>query len=168
MLSCLNELDCWGLFFKLNVTLTYTIIDFKKSLFKSNSFKCESTSKFGKFTKILNNSQQVKKLLFLGILQTFSVFYYFHDFWTDSAVLLNPTKYCFQDQVTTPSDRLWVVNKTFTNLDMVYSDLGKGSTKKNHWICDHDHTQQGGGARGGGHTPLGFFFNAPNLVVWLY
>ena len=38
-------------------------------------------------------------------------------------VLLTPTKYCFQDQVTPPSDRLWVVNQTFTKLDMVYSDF---------------------------------------------
>ena len=37
------------------------------------------------------------------------------------SVLLTPTKYCFQDQVTHPSDRLWVVNQTFTKLDMVYS-----------------------------------------------
>ena len=35
-------------------------------------------------------------------------------------VLLTPTNYCFQDHVTPPSDRLWVVNKTFTKLDMVY------------------------------------------------
>ena len=33
-------------------------------------------------------------------------------------VLLTPTKYCFQDQVTPPSDKLWVVNQTFTKLDM--------------------------------------------------
>ena len=38
-------------------------------------------------------------------------------------VLLTPTKYCFQDQVTPPSDRLWVVNQTFTKLGMVYSDF---------------------------------------------
>ena len=38
-------------------------------------------------------------------------------------VLLTPTNYCFQDQVTHPSDRLWLVNKTFTKLDMVYSDF---------------------------------------------
>ena len=38
-------------------------------------------------------------------------------------VLLTPTNYCFQDQVTPPSDRLWVVNQTFTKLDMVYSDF---------------------------------------------
>ena len=38
-------------------------------------------------------------------------------------VLLIPTNYCFQDQVTPPSDRLWVVNQTFTKLDMVYSDF---------------------------------------------
>ena len=37
--------------------------------------------------------------------------------------LLTPTNYCFQDQVTPPSDRLWVVNQTFTKLDMVYSDF---------------------------------------------
>ena len=38
-------------------------------------------------------------------------------------VLLTPTNYCFEDQVTPPSDRLWVVNPTFTKLDMVYSDF---------------------------------------------
>ena len=38
-------------------------------------------------------------------------------------VLLTPTNYCFQDQVTSPSDRLLLVNKTFTKLDMVYSDF---------------------------------------------
>ena len=38
-------------------------------------------------------------------------------------VLLTPTNYCFQDQVTPPSDRLWVVNPTFPKLDMVYSDF---------------------------------------------
>ena len=38
-------------------------------------------------------------------------------------VLLTPNNYCFQDQVTPPSDRLWVVNQTFTKLDMVYSDF---------------------------------------------
>ena len=38
-------------------------------------------------------------------------------------VLLAPTNYCFQDLVTPPSDRLWVVNQTFTKLDMVYSDF---------------------------------------------
>ena len=38
-------------------------------------------------------------------------------------VLLTPTNYCFQDQVTPPSDRLLVVNQTFTKLDMVYSEF---------------------------------------------
>ena len=38
-------------------------------------------------------------------------------------VLLTPTNYCFQDHVIPPSDRLWVVNQTFTKLDMVYSDF---------------------------------------------
>ena len=38
-------------------------------------------------------------------------------------VLLTPTNYCFQDQVTTPSDRLLMVDQTFTKLDMVYSDF---------------------------------------------
>ena len=38
-------------------------------------------------------------------------------------VILAPTKYCFQDLVIHPSDRLWVVNQTFTKLDMVYSDF---------------------------------------------
>ena len=110
-------------FFKLNDTLTYTIIQLKKSLHKSNSFKCESTSKLGKFTKSLNNIKQVKKLLFLGILVNFSVFIIFMIFQLILPVLLTPTNYCFQDQVTPPSDRLWVVNQTFTKLDMVYSDF---------------------------------------------
>ena len=38
-------------------------------------------------------------------------------------VLLTPTNYCFQDQVTPPSDRLWVVNQTFTKLDMMYTEF---------------------------------------------
>ena len=38
-------------------------------------------------------------------------------------VLLTPTNYCFQDQVTSPSDRLLLVNQTFTKLDMVYSEF---------------------------------------------
>ena len=40
---------------------------------------------------------------------------------------------------------------------------------KNHRICDHDLTRQGGGVSpAGDHTLLGFFCNASNLVVWLY
>ena len=39
------------------------------------------------------------------------------------SVLLTPTNYCVQDQVTSPSDRLLLVNQTFTKLDMVYSDF---------------------------------------------
>ena len=65
----------------------------------------------------------MKKLLFLGILLTFSVFIIFMIFQLILPVLLTPTNYCFQDQVTPPSDRLWVVNQTFTKLDMVYSDF---------------------------------------------
>ena len=38
-------------------------------------------------------------------------------------VLLTTNNYFFQDQVTPPSDRLWVVNQTFTKLDMVYGDF---------------------------------------------
>ena len=42
---------------------------------------------------------------------------------------------------------------------------------KTHWICDHDHTRQGGGGEGsagGDHTLSGFFFlKVPNKVVWL-
>ena len=38
-------------------------------------------------------------------------------------VLLAPTNYCFQDVVTPPSDRLWVVNQTFTKLDMMYTEF---------------------------------------------
>ena len=34
-------------------------------------------------------------------------------------VLITPNNYCFQDQVTPPSNILWVVNQTFTELDMV-------------------------------------------------
>ena len=122
MLSRLNELDWCGLF--LNEWYPdlhhYSV---KKSPHKSNSLKCESTSKFGKFTKSLNNNKQVKKLLFLGILLTFSVFIIFMIFQLILPVLLTPTNYCFQDQVTPPSDRLLVVNQTFTKLDMVYSDF---------------------------------------------
>ena len=123
MLSSLNEFDWCGLFLKLNDTLTYTIIQFKKIPHKSNSIKCESTSKFGKFIKSLNNNKQVKKLLFLGILLTFSVFIIFMIFQLILPVLLTPTSYCFQDQLTSPSDRLLLVNQTFTKLDMVYSDF---------------------------------------------
>ena len=79
--------------------------------------------KIGKVTKILKNNKHVKKLLFLGILLTFSVFIIFMIFQLILPVLLTPTNYCFQDQVTPPSDRLWVVNQTFTKLDMVYSDF---------------------------------------------
>ena len=88
-------------FFKLNDTLTYTIIQLKKSLHKSNSFKCESTSKFGKFTKSLNNNKQVKKLLFLGMLITLSVLIFFMIFQLIPTVLLTPTNFCFHDQVIT-------------------------------------------------------------------
>ena len=59
----------------------------------------------------------MKKLLLLGILLTFSVFIIFMIF------QLTPTNYCFQDQVTSPSDRLLLVNQTFTKLDIVYSDF---------------------------------------------
>ena len=38
-------------------------------------------------------------------------------------VLLAPTNYCFQVLVTPPSDTLWVVNQTFTKLDMVYTEF---------------------------------------------
>ena len=37
--------------------------------------------------------------------------------------LITPTNYCFQEQVTPPSDGLWVVNQTFTKLDIVYSEF---------------------------------------------
>ena len=84
---------------------------------------CESTSKFGKFIKSLNNNKQVKKLLSLGILLTFSVFIIFMIFQLILPVLLTPNNYGFQDQVTSPSDRLLLVNQTFTKLDMVYSDF---------------------------------------------
>ena len=110
-------------FFKLNDTLNYTIIQFKKSTHKSNSFECESTSKFGKFIKGLKNNKQVKKLLFLGILLTFSVFIIFMIFQLILPVFLTPTNYCFQDEVTSPSDWLFLVNQTITKLDMVYSDF---------------------------------------------
>ena len=108
-------------FLKLNDTLTYTIIQFLKSLHKSNSFKCESTSKFNKFNRSLNDNKQGKKLLFLEILLTFSVFIIFMFFQLILPVLLTTTNFCFQDQVTPPSDRLLVVNQNFTKLDMVYS-----------------------------------------------
>jgi hypothetical protein len=74
------------------------------------------------FIKSLNNNKQLKKLLFLGILLTFSVFIIFMIFQLILPVLLTPTNYCFQDQVTSPSDRLLLVNQTLTKLDMVYSD----------------------------------------------
>ena len=60
------------------------------------------------------------------IFQNFSNFANFHVFCVfqlNLYVLLAPTNYCFQDLVTPPSDRLWVVNQTFTKLDMVYSDF---------------------------------------------
>ena len=38
-------------------------------------------------------------------------------------ILLAPTNYCFQDLVIPPSDRLWVVNQTFTKLDMIYTEF---------------------------------------------
>ena len=38
-------------------------------------------------------------------------------------VLLTLNKYVFQDQVTAPPDRQWVVDQTFTKLHMVYSDF---------------------------------------------
>ena len=38
-------------------------------------------------------------------------------------VLITPNNYYFQDQVIPPSNRLWMFNKTFTKLDMVYSDF---------------------------------------------
>ena len=38
-------------------------------------------------------------------------------------VLLTPNNYCFQDQVTPLSERLWVLNQTFTKLDMMNSDF---------------------------------------------
>ena len=122
MLLRLNEWDLLGPFLtEWHPDLDHSSV--KKSPHKSNSFRCESISKFGKFTKILNKDKQVKKLLFLGILLTFSVFIIFMIFQLILPVLLTPTNYCFQDQVTPPSDRLWVVNQTFTKLDMVYSDF---------------------------------------------
>ena len=79
---------------------------------------------FGKFAKSLNNNKQVKKLLFfLGIWLTFSVFINLMIFQLILPALLTPTNNCFQDQVTRPSNRLWVVNQTFTKPDMVFSDL---------------------------------------------
>ena len=110
-------------FLKLNDALTYTIIQFLKIPHKSNLLKCESTSKIVKFTKSLNNKKQVKKMSFLEILLTFLVFTTFMIFQLIVPVLLIPTNYCFQDQVTPPSDRLWLVNQPFTKLNMVYSDF---------------------------------------------
>ena len=69
MLSWLNELDLCGPFLtEWQPDLDYYSV--KRSPHKSNSFRCESISKFAKFTKILNSKKQVKKLLFLGILLT--------------------------------------------------------------------------------------------------
>ena len=122
MLSCLNELDlCKPFLTEWQPDLDNWSV--KRSPHKSYLLKCESTSKFAKFTKSLNNYKQVKKLLFLGIFITFSVFIIFMIFQLILPVLLTPTNYCFQDHVTPPSERLWVVNQTFTKLDMVYSDF---------------------------------------------
>ena len=38
-------------------------------------------------------------------------------------VLLTPNNYCFHNQVIPPLESLGVVDQTFTNLDMVYSDF---------------------------------------------
>ena len=122
MLSRVNESDLCG-FFKTEWQPDLDHSSVKKSPHKSNSFRCEGISKFGKFTKILNKDKQVKKLLFLGILLTFSVFIIFMIFQLILPVLLTPTNYCFQDQVTSPSDRLLVVNQTFTKLDMMYTEF---------------------------------------------
>ena len=46
-------------------------------------------------------------------------------FQTAPPVLLTPTNYRFQNQVIPPSDRLGVVYKTFTELDIVYTELQK-------------------------------------------
>ena len=59
----------------------------------------------------------------------FFIFIIFMIFQMILPVLLTPTNYSFQDQVTPPSNRLWVVNQTFTKLDMVDSDF-----------YDHHHT----------------------------
>ena len=49
---------------------------------------------------------------------------------------------------------------------IVVAPINKGmlQQQKKHWICDH--TRQGGPRVM--IIPLRFFFNAPNLVVWLY
>ena len=94
---------------------------FLKSPHKSDSFRRDSISKL---PGLIWWPQTKGKTLFLVILLTFSVFIIFMIFrLMILLVLLTPTKYCFQDQVTSPSDRLWVVNQTFTKLDMVYSDF---------------------------------------------
>ena len=122
MLLRLNEWDLLGPFLtEWQPDLDHYSV--KRSPQKSNLFRCESISKFGKLTKILNSNKQVKKWLFLGILLTFSVFIFFMIFQLNLPVLLTPTNYCFQDQVTPPSNRLWVVHQTFTKLDMMYSDF---------------------------------------------
>ena len=75
---------------------------------------------FGKFSKSLNTNKQMKKLLFFKNFVKFLVIIIFMIFQLILLVLLTPTNSCFQDQLTPPSDRIWVVNQTFTNFNMVY------------------------------------------------
>ena len=59
---------------------------------------------------------------------------------------------------------LIIINITIVFIILIIIRQGVG-------FGDHDHTRQGGeGSAGGDTTLLGlfFFFNGPNLVVWLY
>ena len=62
---------------------------------------CESISKFGKFTNLLNNNKPVNMSLFLRILLNFSVFIIIRIFQLIPHVLLTPTNFCFYDQMIT-------------------------------------------------------------------
>ena len=53
----------------------------------------------------------------------FANFHVFHDFSTDCACPTHSQQLLFTRPGDPPSDRLWVVNQTFTKLDLVYSDF---------------------------------------------
>ena len=72
-------------------------------------------------SQILKNNNFFMCLLFFIILVYLSIFMFFVIVQLIPPVLMTPTRCCFHVQVTPPSDKMWVVNQTFTNLDMVYS-----------------------------------------------
>ena len=82
MLSCLNKLELCGIFFLLKNGLGQVFIQFKKSLYKSDSFRRESISKLPGL--IRRPQTKGKNIIFRNFANFFS-FYYFHDFSTDSA-----------------------------------------------------------------------------------